>query len=105
MTFRHSYRNFAAAALLTALLVLLGTALPAAAQSMDDMPGMQHASKPAAATPLADIVRDPAEVPPPVGNRAPAIVKVELTAVEVMGQLDPDAHTTYRYWTFNGKLP
>ena len=105
MTFRHSYRNFAVAALLTALLVLLGTALPAAAQSRDDMPGMQHASKPAAATPLADIVRDPAEVPPPVGNRAPSIVKVELTAVEVMGQLDPDAHTTYRYWTFNGKLP
>ncbi len=62
----------------------------------------RHASNTAK---LADIVRDPTDVPPSVGNRAPALVKVELTAKEMVGTLDPSAGTTYRYWTFNGKVP
>jgi copper-containing nitrite reductase/plastocyanin len=53
----------------------------------------------------ADIVRDPSDLPPPVGNRAPAIVKVKLTSKELVGVLDPASGTTYRYWTFNGKVP
>jgi copper-containing nitrite reductase len=52
-----------------------------------------------------DVVRDPADVPPSVGNRKPAVVQVTLTAEEVVGTLDPSAGTTYRYWTFNGKVP
>jgi len=52
-----------------------------------------------------DIIRDPADVPPPTGNRAPTTVHVTLTAEEVVGQLDPASSTTYRYWTFNGKVP
>ena len=52
-----------------------------------------------------DIARDPADVPPSVGNREPAVVQVTLAAEEVMGTLDPSAGTTYRYWTFNGKVP
>ncbi len=63
---------------------------------------------PAAATasgPVTDIVRNPADVPLPVGNRAPAVVRVALTAKEVVGHLDPANNTTYRYWTFNGKVP
>ena len=52
-----------------------------------------------------DIVRDPTDVPPAVGTRGPAVVQVELTAKEVVGQLDPASGTTYRYWTFNGKVP
>jgi nitrite reductase (NO-forming) len=54
---------------------------------------------------IVDIVRDPADVPPGVGNRQPAVVHVTLTAEEVVGTLDPSAETTYRYWTFNGKVP
>jgi copper-containing nitrite reductase/plastocyanin len=53
----------------------------------------------------ADIVRDPADLPPPVGNRAPAVVKVTLTSKELVGALDPASGTTYRYWTFDGKVP
>jgi nitrite reductase (NO-forming) len=34
-----------------------------------------------------DIVRDPAEVPPPVGTRGPERVRVELDTVEVTGKL------------------
>jgi len=57
------------------------------------------------AAPALDIVRDPADVPPPIGNRAPTTVHVTLTAEEVVGQLDPASGTTYRYWTFNGRVP
>jgi len=52
-----------------------------------------------------DVVRDPTDVPPTVGDRKPAVVQVTLTAEEVVGTLDPSAGTTYRYWTFNGKVP
>ena len=53
----------------------------------------------------ADIVRDPADVPPPLQNRAATVVHVTLTAKELVGTLDASANTTYRYWTFNGKVP
>ncbi len=53
----------------------------------------------------ADIARDPSDLPPPVGDRAPGVVHVTLTAREVVGVLDSTSGTTYRYWTFNGKVP
>jgi nitrite reductase (NO-forming) len=43
------------------------------------------------------------EVPPPVGNRPPQTVRVELIAVELEGRLAEG--TTFGYWTFNGKVP
>jgi hypothetical protein len=46
-----------------------------------------------------------ADLPQPVGERAPALVRVILTAKELVGVLDPASGTTYRYWTFNGKVP
>jgi nitrite reductase (NO-forming) len=49
------------------------------------------------------IALDPAQVPPPIGNRAPTRVKVELETVELEGQLADG--TTYQYWTFNGTVP
>ena len=51
----------------------------------------------------ADIVQDPANVPPPIGKRGPKEIKVELEAIEVTGQLADGA--TYDYYTFNGKVP
>ena len=50
-----------------------------------------------------DIVRDPADLPPPIQARPPQIVRVNLNTVELKGQLD--GKTTYIYWTFNGKVP
>jgi nitrite reductase (NO-forming) len=55
--------------------------------------------------PAVDIARDPADVPPPVGDRPPQIVKVSLVAQELEGKLDPSMKSTYLYWTFNGKVP
>jgi len=52
-----------------------------------------------------DIVRDPADLPPPIGKREPQIVKVSLVAQELEGKLDPVLGATYEYWTFNGKVP
>ncbi len=49
------------------------------------------------------IVRDPTDLPPPIGARGPQRVKVELDTVEVTGNLADGA--TYRYWTFNNKVP
>jgi nitrite reductase (NO-forming) len=49
------------------------------------------------------IVRDPSDLPPPVGKRSPQRVKVDLETVEITGQLADGA--TYRYWTFNHKVP
>jgi len=57
----------------------------------------------AAAPEAADISRDPAEVPAPIGKRAPQTVRVDLLTVEVKGRLADGA--SYNYWTFNGKVP
>ena len=50
-----------------------------------------------------DISMDPAKTPPPIGNRPPTTVRVDLETVEVDGQLADG--TTYHYWTFNGTVP
>lgn len=49
------------------------------------------------------IVRDPADLPPPVGDRPTQTLRVVLEAVELEGQLADG--TTYTYWTFDGKVP
>lgn len=49
------------------------------------------------------IVRDPSDLPRPIGARGPQRVKVDLETVEVTGTLADGA--TYRYWTFNQKVP
>lgn len=49
------------------------------------------------------VVRNPADVPPPVGDREPTTLDVEMTAVEVTGQLADG--TTYDYFTFDGTVP
>jgi len=51
----------------------------------------------------ADIVHDPADLPGPIGQRMPQVVKVEMETVELTGKLDDG--TTYGYWTFNSKVP
>ena len=51
----------------------------------------------------ASIVRNPTDIPPAIGKRGPQRVKVGLETVEVTGKLADGA--TYRYWTFNQKVP
>lgn len=55
------------------------------------------------ATTGADIVRDPTDLPGPIGDREPETVRIDLETVEIVGQLADG--TTFNYWTFNGKVP
>jgi nitrite reductase (NO-forming) len=51
----------------------------------------------------ADISREPADLPPPIGKREPQTVRVDLLSFELEGRLAEN--TTFGYWTFNGKVP
>ena len=64
--------------------------------------GNPPASTTAAST-AADIVREPTDLPAPLGNRPPTTVRIDLKTVEVEGQLAEGV--TYTYWTFDGKVP
>jgi nitrite reductase (NO-forming) len=100
--------------LATAAVLALGAAalvaqpLPADAQeklaaAVATQPMHEHGA--ANGTPEApvDVVRDPTDLPAPVGARGPKRIKVNLETVEVTGQLADGA--TYHYWTFNRKVP
>jgi nitrite reductase (NO-forming) len=54
-------------------------------------------------TNAADIVRDPTEIPAPIGQREPKTVRIDMETIEIEGQLADG--TTFTYWTFNGKVP
>ena len=51
----------------------------------------------------ADVARDPADLPAPIGPREPQTVRVDLVTVELEGRLAEG--TSFGYWTFNGKVP
>ena len=52
---------------------------------------------------VADVVRAPTDLPPPLAKRGPEQVRVNMETIEVTGQLDDGA--SFRYWTFDGKVP
>jgi nitrite reductase (NO-forming) len=51
----------------------------------------------------AEVSRSPMEVGQPIGKRGPQSLTVNLETTEVLGQLADG--TTYKYWTFNNKVP
>lgn len=58
---------------------------------------------PVPSTTGVSIVRNPSDVPAPVGNREPMTVRYDLTTQEVTAQLADGA--TFDYFTFDGKVP
>jgi nitrite reductase (NO-forming) len=80
-----------------------GAALLLAAPAAFAAQGHQAHHAATAATVVTDVIRDASDLPPPITRRNPETVRVHLDTVEVMGQLADG--TTYRYWTFNGKVP
>lgn len=50
-----------------------------------------------------EVAQDPTAVGKPVGKRGPQTLNVDLETTEVIGQLSDGS--TYRYWTFNNKVP
>jgi nitrite reductase (NO-forming) len=75
--------------------------LPAGAYGTDAASAAPAAAQ--APTTGADVVRDPTDLPAPIGVREPTTVRIDLEAVEVEGQLADG--TTFTYWTFNGAVP
>ena len=76
------------------------TELTAAQGSAHELPA--PTIEPAAADAVS-IVRSPADVPPPVGDRDPMTVRVDMNTQEVTGVLADG--TTFNYFTFDGKVP
>ncbi|HEY9662667.1 MAG TPA: copper-containing nitrite reductase [Allocoleopsis sp.] len=50
-----------------------------------------------------NIIQSPTDIPKPIGNRNPQLVRVRLETTEVQGQLADG--TSYTYWTYNSKVP
>lgn len=78
---------------------------PAANAYAGDGTGQEMAAMttaPAAADAVS-IIRNPADVPPSVGDREPQHMRVDMTAMEVNGVLADG--TTYHYMTFDGQVP
>jgi nitrite reductase (NO-forming) len=65
-------------------------------------PVVEATTAPVAADAVS-IVRNPADLPPPLTARDPMTVVINMTAVEVNGLLADG--TTYHYMTFDGKVP
>lgn len=74
----------------------------AGAQAVPQMVAAAPTAGPAAADAVS-IIRDPADVPPPVGDREPTTVQIALDTQEVTGVLADG--TTYSYFTFGGQVP
>lgn len=56
-----------------------------------------------AASDAVSVVRDPADVPPPIEDRGPTTLRVDLNTVEITGVLADG--TTFNYFTFDGQVP
>lgn len=52
---------------------------------------------------LPSIVRDPSELPDPIGKRGPITHDLTLTTTELEARLADG--TSYKFWTFNSKVP
>lgn len=68
------------------------TALPVSVDALE--PGPRTAQR---------IGHDGITLPPPIGERAATTVQIELTTIELEGQLADG--TTYTYWTFDATVP
>jgi nitrite reductase (NO-forming) len=86
-----------------ALSVALALSAPALAHEGHDHSIPAAAMTVAPAAQAADIVRDPTDLPLPITRRTSATMRVDLETVEREGQLADG--TTFKYWTFNGKVP
>lgn len=52
---------------------------------------------------VADIARDPNDLPPPITRTSTSTVEVHITAKEVISEVAPGVYQNF--WTFDGKVP
>lgn len=88
-------------AVLLSALVLAGCGAQPTAEPTPAAPTQGVA--PARELDVPNVVRDPADVPPPITRTEPTTVRVTLTVQEVVSELADG--TTYSFWTFDGTVP
>lgn len=106
MKFGSRKTRFLTGAAFTALTLMVLTAganaqNDSSTPSFDEIPAASVDAAPAEA--IADIVRDPSDIPGAMEHRRAKRHVVELETTELVGQLADG--TTYTYWTFNNKVP
>lgn len=67
------------------------------------MEGLIQVGETADVEEAVSIVKNPSDLPRPIGTRGPELVQVELIGREVVGQLADGA--SFTYFTFNGSVP
>lgn len=81
---------------------------PLAAETANHTDSYSRRAYPVGEAPGEDrpmIARPATDLPPPIGPREASSVRVELRTVEIEGRLDQNTHTSYPFWTFDGKVP
>ena len=73
------------------------------AAGMEGLVTVIAAGEPAEVATVRDIVRDPMDLPPALAADSPRVHDISIDTIELEGQLADGA--TYRYWTFDGKVP
>ncbi len=67
------------------------------------MEGLLIVGVPVELADAASVIKNPSDLPAPVGQRGPEVIRMALTGEEVVGQLDDGA--LYSFFTFNGTVP
>ncbi len=86
-------------------------AAPAPGAQVTSAPGVETAVRRIGQLPIGpekeldapNVIRDPADVPPPITRTEPTTVQVTLTAKEVTAELADGV--SYSFWTFDGTVP
>lgn len=73
------------------------------AAGMEGLIKVVSADEPTETRIIRNIVRDPTDLPPAIATTAPSVHNVTIETIELEGQLADGM--TYRYWTFDGKIP
>ncbi len=88
-------------------IVVTGAQAPKVASTAPARDGLfphsTHTLKPAQPVTLDEISRDPSDIPAPIERRQNKTVEFTIKTKEVVAQIDDG--TTYKLWTYNGKIP
>lgn len=101
-TLKRYFRPIAGGLLVVLLLATAWGVARVTARSSSHTLSSDEGTSPAQAT-APSLVRDPTDIPAPIGDRPAQKVTVDLETEELTGQLADG--TTYTYMTFNGKVP
>jgi nitrite reductase (NO-forming) len=101
---RRSTRLGALATLIVAAVVLAAlTILPMVQPKAQAQADPTDIPVPPAEADAVEVMKNPIDIPAPLGAGAPTHHDLMLTTKEVVGKLDDG--TTYSYWTFDGTVP